>query len=117
MHRDALGMLGQKLRGRLAGMIPRPIMDEKQVLRGVGQDGAQERLVTVRGKASLDALIEQASREILNGAKDLVAFAFATGFDLGLLAALGPRVTSCAPLGKTGLIFKQDQTLAALRSA
>src|SRR5882672_7011906 len=106
MHCKALGMLGQKWHGRLAGMIPRPIMDEKQVLRGVGQDGAQERLVTVRGKPSLDALIEQASRERLHGAKDLVAFTFATGFDLGLLAAAGPRVTSRTPLGKTGLILK-----------
>src|SRR2546425_3132888 len=93
MHREALGMLGQKLRGRLAGMIPRSIMDEKHMLRGVGQDGAQERVVTVGGKPSLDALIEQASREILNGPKDLVAFPFATGFDLGLLATAGPRVT------------------------
>ena len=45
MHRDALGMLGQKWRGRLAGMIPRPIMDEKQVLRGVGQDGSPAILI------------------------------------------------------------------------
>src|SRR5918996_1497448 len=58
MHREAFGMLGQKLRGRLTGMIPRPIMDEKQMGRGVRQDGSQKRLVTVRGKPSLDALIE-----------------------------------------------------------
>ena len=93
MHREAFGMLGQKLRGRLTGMIPRPIMDEQQVLRGVGQDGAHERLGTVRGTSSLEALREQASRERLNGAKDLVAFAFATGFDLGLLAVASPSVT------------------------
>src|SRR5262247_4409837 len=92
-HRDACGVLGQKLRRRLTGMIPRPIMDEKQGRRGLRQDSPQERLITVRSKPSLDALIEQASRERLHSAKDLVAFPFATGFDLGLLAAARPRVT------------------------
>src|SRR5262249_7677805 len=92
-HCEAGGVLCEKLRGRLTGMIPRPIMDEKQVRRGLRQEGAQERLVTVRGKPSLDALVEQASREVFNGAKDLVPFAFATGFDFGLLAATSPRVT------------------------
>src|SRR2546423_15220448 len=43
--REAVGMLGQKLRGRLTGMIPRPIMDEKQVPRGVRQDRSEERRV------------------------------------------------------------------------
>ena len=95
-------------------MIPRPIMDQKQVLRGLRHDRLQERLVTFRGKAALDALIEQAPREILNGAKDFVAFALATGFDLGLLAAARPRVTQRAPLGKTGLILKQDQAFTTL---
>src|SRR5215831_9068154 len=114
MHGEALGMLGQKLRRRLTGMIPRPIMDEVQVCRGVRQDSPPERLITVRSKPSLDALIEQASREILNSAKDLVAFTFATGFDLGLLAAARPRVTSRPPLGKTGLIRKEDQALTPL---
>src|SRR5262245_20274129 len=61
MDGEALGMLGQKLPGRLAGMVPRSIMDEKQGRRGLRQDGAPERLVTVRGKPSLHALIEQAS--------------------------------------------------------
>src|SRR6266853_4790499 len=61
MHGDALGMLGQKWRGRLAGMIARPIMDEEQVLGGVGQGGTQELLVTVRGKPALNTLRKQAS--------------------------------------------------------
>jgi hypothetical protein len=61
------------------------------VHRGLRQDGLHKRLVTIRGKPSLEALIEQASREILKGAKDLIAFTFATGFDLGLLAASFPE--------------------------
>src|SRR5262249_57694306 len=82
MHGEALGMLGQKLRRRLTGMIPRPIMDEKQACRGVRQDSPQERLITVRSKPSLAALIDEASRERLHSAKDLVPFTFATRSDL-----------------------------------
>src|SRR5439155_9754908 len=44
--------------------------------------------------------------------KHLVAFTLATGGDLRLLAAARPCVTQGAPLGKAGLIFKEDQTLA-----
>ena len=61
MHREAVGMLGQKLCGRLTGMIPRPIMDANQGCRGVRQDGPHERWGTVRGKPSLEALLAQAS--------------------------------------------------------
>src|SRR5438105_9652274 len=39
----------------------------------------------------------QTPREILNGPKDLVAFALATGRNLGLLAAARPRVAQRAP--------------------
>src|SRR4030095_10744681 len=105
-------MLGKKLLCRLAGVIPSPIMDYKEVLRGVGQDHLQELLVTVRSKPALDALIEHTSGEILNGAKHFVPFALATGFDLGLLTTPRPRVAQRAPLGKTGLILEQDQAVA-----
>ena len=91
MHREAIGMLGQKLRGRLTGMIPRPVMDEKQGGRGLRQDGAQERLVTVRGKPSLNAL-KNKRPEKYSRAQKPGAFAFATRFDLGLLATARPRV-------------------------
>src|SRR2546425_11227980 len=65
-------------------------------------------------KPALDAVREETSREICNGAKDFVAFALATGGDLRLLATACPCVTQGAPLGKAGLIFKQDQPLAPL---
>src|SRR5438105_15205408 len=58
----------------------------------------------------------QTPREILNGPKDLVAFALATGRNLGLLAAARPRVAQRAPLRKARLIFKQDQSVATLGS-
>src|SRR3989454_3839404 len=66
-------------------------------------------------KPALDAVREETSREIFNGAKDFVAFALATGGDLRLLATACPCVTQGAPLGKAGLIFKQEQPLAPLR--
>src|SRR5438309_1525045 len=98
-------------------MIPCPIMDEKQGLRGLLHEHLQEPLVTFRVKATLDTLIKQAPREILNGAKHFVSFALATGFDLRLLSAPRPRVAQRAPLGKTGLILKENQAFASLGGA
>src|SRR5215510_10605366 len=92
-------------------------MDEKQVRGGLGDDQAQERLVTLRSKAALNALIEEASRAIRNSAKHLVAFALATGFDLRLMAAPGPGVTQRTPLGKAGLILKKNQPPTPLGGA
>jgi hypothetical protein len=39
MHGDPLAMALQKLLGRLAGVIPRPIVDQKQVCGGFGSPG------------------------------------------------------------------------------
>src|SRR3979409_976123 len=113
MHREAIRMRRKKLLDRLAGVIACPIMDEKQMLLGLCQDHLQEALITVRGKPALNTLREQAPREILNGAKDLIAFAFAAGGYLGLLSPTRPGITQRAPLGKAGLIFKKNQTVAA----
>src|SRR5882672_11433165 len=65
-------------------------------------------------KPTLDALREEAPRNILNSPKDLVAFALATGGHLRLVSPSGPGVAQRAPLRKAGLIFKQDQTLTTL---
>src|SRR5262245_65462008 len=99
----------QKRLRRGTGVITGPIMDQKQVLRGLCHDPLQEGLVTVRVKPALDALIEQTPRKILNGAEDLIPFAFATGGDLRLVPPSCPGVAERAPLSKTGFIFKQDQ--------
>src|SRR5260370_42695789 len=102
-------MCGKKLLGRLTGVIPCPIMDEKQMFGGVSQNHLQDRLVTVRGKPAINTLREQTPREILNGPKDFVAFALAARTDLRLLAAPRPRIAQRAPLRKAGLILKEDQ--------
>jgi predicted nucleic acid-binding protein len=77
---------------RIGSVITPPTMDKQQGRGGLRHDHGEERLVTFRGKPALDALREQLPGEILNGAKDFGAFALATGFDLGLLAPLGPSV-------------------------
>src|SRR6266850_7308377 len=107
----------QKSLGCCTGVIPCPIMDEKQGLRGLLHDLLQEPLVTFRIKPTLDTLIKQPAREIFNGAKHFVAFALATGFDFGLLAAPRPRIAQRAPLGKTGLILKENEAFLSLGGA
>ncbi len=92
-------------------------MDEKQGLRGLLHDHLQEPLVTFRVKPTLDALVKQAPRERLNGAKHFVSFALATRFNLRLLPTPRPRVAQRAPLGKTGLILKEHQALTSLGGA
>ena len=57
IHGDPLAMALQKLLGRLAGVIPRPIVDQKQGCGGLLEDHLQERLVTVRVKPAFNALI------------------------------------------------------------
>src|SRR4030095_13853051 len=96
------------------GMIPCPIMDEKQVLRGLPHEHLQEPLRTFRVKAAFDALIEQTPRDVCNRPKDFVAFARAAGWQLRLPAAARQSVPQRAPLRKTGCILKQDQTVATL---
>ena len=81
---------------------------------GLGQDHLQEPVITVRVEAALEALRKQTPRKIRNGPKDLVAFALPTGGNLRLVPPSGPSVAERAPLGKTGLVFKQDQAFAPL---
>src|SRR5438132_2519523 len=117
MFREAVAMSQKKCLRRGASVIAGAIVDQKHVCWGLLQDHLQEGLVTCRVKPVLDALIKQTPREIFNGAKDLVAFALPAGGDLGLVAPSGPGVTQRAPLGKAGLIFKQDQTFTTYGSA
>src|ERR687896_1273951 len=114
MSRDPLAMSREKLRRGLAGVIPGPIMNQKQMLAGVAHDHLQKSLVNLGVEPAFDALIEQTTRKIINGAIDLVAFAFATGGDFGLPSPPGPGITQGTPLGEAGLIFKQDHAFATL---
>src|SRR5882724_4877367 len=115
MLSDPLATGRQKGLRRGTGVRTGAIVDQKQMRRGLSQARLEARLVTFCITPALDAVREETSREICNGSKDLVAFALATGGDLRLLATACPRVTQGTPLGKAGLIFKKDQSLAPLR--
>src|SRR5262249_45800991 len=117
LHGETIAMGCQKSLGGGTRVIPCPIMDQKQGLRGLLHDPQQEPLVTCRANPALEPMTKQASRARLNGAKHFVALALATGFDLGLLPAARPRVAQRAPLGTTGLIPKETQALMSLGSA
>ena len=54
IHGDPLAMALQTLLGRLAGVIPCPIVDQKQVCGGLLEDPLQERLVTFRVKPAFN---------------------------------------------------------------
>jgi hypothetical protein len=109
MPREAIGMLGPTWRGRLTGMIPRPVMDEQQGGRGLRQDGAHARVVTVRGTPSLDALRAPASGKRLQSAQDLGALACATRFALGVLATARPRGASRPPWAQRASSSKRSR--------
>jgi hypothetical protein len=51
-------MSREKLRRGLAGVIPGPIMNQKQMLAGLAYDHLQKRLVTLGVESAFDALIE-----------------------------------------------------------
>jgi hypothetical protein len=93
MGGHSLAMDLKKLLGRLTGVIPSPIMNQKQVFAGLSHDHLQKRLVTLRVESPFDALIEQTTREILNGAIYLIAFALATGGNLRLPTPPRPGIT------------------------
>src|ERR687887_2013742 len=58
--------------------------------------------------------VEKVPGKRVNETKDFVRLAFAAGRHLGLPAFGRPRVAQRAPLGKTGLIAKEQQGLALL---
>ena len=59
-------------------------------------------------------LIEKPSGEIVDEPKHLVRLALAARGHLGLLASESPSVTQRAPLGKAGLIAKEQQGFSLL---
>ncbi len=106
----------EEVRGRLAGVISSPIMDEKQVFPGVSHDHLHKCLVTVGVESALDALIKQTPRAMVNSPVHLGAFARATGGHLGLPATPRPGITSGAPLRKADFIFEEDHAFTTLGS-
>jgi hypothetical protein len=94
---------------RLAGVIPRSILDHHHRLLRLRQDLEQKRCLALRVQATRLGWIETLPAEIVNETKALVALAFAAGWNLGLLAFKRPGLTQRAPLINTGLIAKEQE--------
>src|ERR671928_102283 len=91
------------MRGELFDLLP-------QILDRIEVRGIRGQLYFVQALGM--GFVEEASRKIVDEPKDLVGFTYAAGRDCGLVALGGPGVAQGAPLGKTGLISKQQQRLA-----
>src|SRR5918998_2823859 len=101
----------EKLLHRFARVIPGPILDHDDMLFRLRKDIKQKCRIALRVEATPRRFVKELTREILNEANELVAFAFATRWHLGLLTFGCPGITQRAPLGKTGLIAKEQQGL------
>ena len=88
-------------------MILRPILNEDDGLGCLCQDTREKGNVGGRVEAPILPLIKELSREVIDQAEDLIAFALATRLDLGLLAAPCPCVRQCAPLRERRFIAKE----------
>src|SRR5262249_11506123 len=110
-------LLGEEGFGLGAGMILRPILNEDDRLGGLRQDTGEKGNVSGGVEAPILSLIKEVSRKVIDQAEDFIAFALATRFDLGLLAAARPRVRERAPLRERRFIAKQQQGLARLGPA
>ena len=111
MPRDPLAVGLQTWRRRLAGVLPRPIMDAPHVRRGLLQHPRHKPLETGRVHAAFDALIQQTPGAVGNRPTALVALARAAGRPLRLPAAACPGGTQRAPRRNTGFILAPAQAL------
>src|SRR4051794_4759063 len=108
MHGQAVGMRGNKGLRCQRSMIARSILYEDHRAAGGCQHARQKRTVAFSRETLSLPLIEQATREVINQPKDLVALAFATCLDKRLLARRCPAIAQRTPLGETCLIAKQQ---------
>jgi hypothetical protein len=106
VDREAFFVLFEKGAGGLAGMVPSTILDEKDRAGDLRKQVEQKGLVAVPLKALFGSLVDQATTEELNGAKDFVAFAQAGGGDLRLASSASPGIGQRSPQGKAGFIAK-----------
>lgn len=82
----------KKLLHGFAGVVARSVLDDKDMFRGLCQDVEQKRRIAFRVEPPCLGFVEEASRKIVDEAKDLVGFAYATRRDFGLVALGSPRV-------------------------
>ena len=100
------GLLGEESFGLGAGVILRAILNQDDGLRGVLQHPCEKGNVGCGVEAAFLPLIQEAPGEVIDQPEDFIAFALPAGLDVGLLAAPGPGVRECPPLGEGGFIAK-----------
>jgi hypothetical protein len=101
----------KKLLHSFAGVVTRSILNDKDMLRGLGQNIEQKGRIALRIASTCMGFGEKASREIVNQSKDLIGLTNATGGDFRLMSPRGPGVAQGTPLGKAGLSTKEQQGL------
>src|SRR4029453_14866526 len=107
----------EKLLHGLARLVTRSILNYDDVVPSLRQHVEQKGRIAFRVKASCMSFVEKLAGEIVDQAKDLVAFAFAAGAHFGLFTCGCPRVAQRAPLGKAGFIAKEQESLTLLSCA
>jgi hypothetical protein len=110
-------MGSKKVLHRFAGMVSGAILDQDDVLLSLVQDFSQKGGIAAAGEAFGLALPEEAPGDVVDQAKDFVAFAFTAGHDERLLAFGRPGVTERTPLGETGFIAEENQRTFLLSEA
>lgn len=75
------------------------------------QKGFVARTVALTGRRAM----KEASAEIINQAKDFVAFALARSLHQRRRAFARPGISQCPPLRKTGFVAKQSQRVSGAR--
>ena len=108
-YRQTVGLVFEELLHSFTGVILGSILDQDQMLRSLLHHLQQELSIAVRIEAARVASVEQPTCEKVNQAKDLVGLALAARRDCGLTADPRPRVAQRAPLGKAGLVAKQNR--------
>ena len=103
-------MQGKELIHHSTGVIPGAILDQDDVLLGLGQDLGQKVSIGAAGEALSLTLPEEATGTVIDQAHDLISLAFTTGFDEWLLTLWCPGVTQGAPLGETRFIAKESRS-------
>ena len=99
---------------RRTGMIASAILNDHHMLPRLLQHIEQNRRVAFGIESTLMRFVEKPAGEIVNQAKDFVAFALATGGDFGLLALGSLGIAERAPLGKPGFISKSRSAFCCL---
>src|SRR5215210_9530189 len=108
-------VLLEKFTSGFAGVVTSAVLDEDDRASDLRKQITQKGLVAIRLKALFGSLINQATAEEFDGAKDLVAFAQPAGWDLWLASSASPGIGQGPPQGEAGFVAKEQRGAFLLR--